>query len=218
MPDVDGAVHECQRVRGSGTRAHAEVCRPPRPKPLIVEHARSAGFDTNWTTPVLVDALQESFVLLRGRPEWIILCPQAPGVSSEHHEGVSSLRIRRREQDAHRTSLGDAQERRALRSGGVQHSANVVHPLLQGRKGVDRDPIRQACAALVEQDQPGKGRQTPQKAGKRRLLPRPLKIRDPALNKHQGERSFSEHLVRDVSVPTSGVLHVRNDHPRHRRI
>ena len=49
------------------------------------------------------------------------------------HESPRALRIGRREERAHGAALGDPEQHRPLRSGGVHDGAHVVHPLLERR-------------------------------------------------------------------------------------
>ena len=67
-----------------------------------------------------------------------------------------AFRVGRREEHRHRPAFGDADQRRALRAGGVHHGPHVVHPLLER---ADPRALGEAHAALVEQDQPRERRQ-----------------------------------------------------------
>jgi hypothetical protein len=116
-----------------------------------------------------------------------VIVAQVAGKGTVEHQGARALRIGRREEHAHRSALGDAEEGGALRAGGVHHRPHVVHPFLQpGKLG---DPIRQACAAAVEEDQAREGRQPAEERGEGRVLPRLLDVRHPSRHQHQIERA-----------------------------
>ena len=63
------------------------------------------------------------------------------------------LRVRGREQDRHRPTLGDAVDDGAVGPGRVHHRSDVVHPGLEAREPVRRHAVGETDPALVEQDQ-----------------------------------------------------------------
>ena len=80
-----------------------------------------------------------------------------PRVASVKNEGARPIRIGRREQDAHRPTFRNPEERGALRAGSIHNRAHVVHPLFKGRN--PGTPVGQTGAALVEQYQSGECRE-----------------------------------------------------------
>ena len=56
-----------------------------------------------------------------------------PRHRSVQNQRPDPFRIGRREENAHRTALGHAEERRALRPGRVHHRVQVVHALIERR-------------------------------------------------------------------------------------
>jgi hypothetical protein len=66
------------------------------------------------------------------------------------------------EQHAHRATLGESEEDRALRTEVVHHGADVVHPPLE--RGDAAGSIGQALASLVKRDDASERRKTAQEA------------------------------------------------------
>ena len=110
------------------------------------------------------------------------------------------MRIHGGEQCGQIATFGKAEERGALRAGGVHHRADVVHPLFVRRQLRVGHAIGEARAALVENDQTREGGQPLEEARPRRLLPRQLDVRHPAGDEDQIQRPFADDLVGDVDV------------------
>ncbi|HEX3686397.1 MAG TPA: hypothetical protein VHU60_02335 [Gaiellaceae bacterium] len=125
-----------------------------------------------------------------------------PHLRAEQQQRLRSLRVRRGEQHRHRAAFGDADQRRLLGAGGVQHSAHVLHPLLQR---ADPDPLREPHAALVEQDQPRERGQLLAEAPVAGVLPQNAEVRDGAGDPDDVERTFAEHLVGDLDAAAARI-------------
>jgi hypothetical protein len=78
------------------------------------------------------------------------------GIGAIEDQRSNPLRIGGGEQHAHRPAFGDAEQRGALGDGCVHNGAHVVHSLFQ--RGDPGSAVREAGAALIEHDQPRKGR------------------------------------------------------------
>ena len=113
----------------------------------------------------------------------------------------------RREQDAHRTALGDPEERRPLGAGGVHHRPHVVDPLLQGRHLGDR--VGQSVAALVEEDQARERAEPLQEVSHRRRLPLELEVGGEAEDEDQVDRPIAHDLVGDRGIAGLGIPGLR---------
>ena len=134
-------------------------------------------------------------VLLGAAADRIVRRPVAARVGAQRHQRQRAVRVRGREQRAHRPALGHADHGRALGAGGVHHRAHVVHALLQRRD--PQHPVRQPGPALVEQDQPPHRGQPPVEGRQRRPLPAGLERAHPAVHEHDVQRPVADHLVGD---------------------
>jgi hypothetical protein len=100
--------------------------------------------------PGRIHELEHEFELLRRRHQGAELRKAAV-----EHQGGGPFRIGGGEQHAHRTTFGHADDGGPLGPYGVEDGPYIVHPLLEG--GHLWHPVREPGAALVEQDQAGKG-------------------------------------------------------------
>ena len=101
-----------------------------------------------------------------------------------------------------------------LGTDGVQDGKDVVHPLLERRRGRRAVPVRKPAATAVEQNQAGELRQPPQERRERRFLPEHLDVGSQPVGPHQVDRSVPHDLVGDVHLARSGVSRHRLAHCR----
>ena len=87
----------------------------------------------------------------------------------------------------------------------VEHCAHIVHALFQRRHL--QDGIGEPGTPFVEQDEPRHPRQALEKAREGGLAPGILEVADPAHDENQVDWSVAKHLVGDVDVAASCVLH-----------
>ena len=205
VADVDLGVHSRERDRSGRTRAHPQVRRPPVAKRPIAGDARRPGLDADRTAPALENLAAERFALLLRRRPRVVGRSQTPRVGADHDERFGLVRVRGGEKAAHRPAFGHAKQHGAPRADGVQHRPHVVHALFERRQ--IRHAIGQAGAALVEEDQPRETRQPPQESRERRLVPEVLEVRHPAHHEDEVDRAAPKHLIRDVDVAASRVVH-----------
>src|SRR5687768_7237397 len=66
--NVDVRVHSCQRHRGTWTRAHPQVRRPPGTERCIIGARRGALLDANWAAPLFEKLLAEQFAFFYRSP------------------------------------------------------------------------------------------------------------------------------------------------------
>ena len=125
------------------------------------------------------------------------------------HQGRYALGMGGREEDAHRATLGDPEEGRPLRAGGVHDRPDVVDPQLQGRRL--GDGIGQPGAALVEDDQSRERGEPLEEASLRGRLPLELEVGGEAEDEDEVDRPIADDLVGieaspDLAYRVSGEL------------
>ncbi len=157
-------------------------------------------------------ALDLAFVLLLGPAPGVVRRPHPPRKGAPNDECRRPLRVGRREEDAHRRSLGEAVERSSSRADGVHDGTDVVHARLE--RGRAADAVGHAGAALVEADQPRERRQPLEERREARYRPVKLEMRDVAGDEDEIERAVARDLIGDVDVAAPRVLDVRNFHGR----
>ena len=187
------------------TRAHGAPLEPsPRDaEGVIGGTARREQTGGDSLPPGLHDAVERPLPFcFRHRPGvCVVAC--AGGVGVEEHEPRGPLRIRRREQRAHRAALRDAEQERLAAPGGVEHGPNVVHALLERRQRIDR--IGEPRPAPVHQDEPREPREPLEERREGGLLPRVLDVRHPAGDEEQIDVALPDDLVRDVDVASARI-------------
>jgi hypothetical protein len=87
-----------------------------------------------------------------------------------------ALRMRGREERAHRSALPEAEHRGALRADGVEDGPQVVDTLLERRELGVRHAVREAGPSLVDEDHPREARQASVEGRQARLLPHVLQV------------------------------------------
>src|SRR5215210_327540 len=92
----------------------------------------------------------------------------------------------------------EAEQRGALDSDSVYDCPDVVHLGFERGRARLLDPIREAGAATIEDDNARERPQTPQPAGERLDAPHVLDVRGEARDDHEVERPFAKDLVGDV--------------------
>src|SRR3954447_14381871 len=78
----------------------------------------------------------------------------------------------------------------------------IVHLLLEGG---ERQPVRHAAPAAVEQDQPAERGQPPERSCDTRLAPEVLYRGDPRRDEDQVARPLAHHLIGEVYGAVAGV-------------
>jgi hypothetical protein len=204
---VDLGVHAHEGGRGARARAASEVRRHPILERVVLR--RRELVEVHPLGPVALELLDLSVpVLGLGCPR-IVRAPEPLREDAVEDECGRSLRVGRREEHAHQTALGEAEDGRAFTVDRVEHGSHVVHPLLERRQAIRRNGVGETGAALVEQDQPGEAREALEDVGVRRLVPHQVDVRDPARYVDQVERPFAHDLVGDVQVATLRVASLR---------
>jgi hypothetical protein len=88
---------------------------------------------------------------------------------------------------------------------GVVHDRAVVHAGLEARQVPG--PVGETRSALVDQDQPGEGREPLAELDEDGLLPRPHQV-DHERHEHQIDRPLAHDLVGDADIGGARVAHL----------
>src|SRR6266581_788805 len=139
--------------RSSGAGSQSLIAPPPIAHHLVVRLTGDQSFEGHALAPLPIDELEQSFGLVARQSERIILSPRQPSVRVQQDQSDRTMRMTRREQQVQGARLGGADERRTSAAGRVEHRADIVHPLLQRGKLIERNRIRKPRAALVQQNQ-----------------------------------------------------------------
>ena len=219
VADVDLEVHPPERCDRARARAHAGVRRPPTHELLVAGQARRHPTRDSVPrrlvrSPAALGLLDPPQRLLpRPLPGRLLRPGQRRPVRAVENRSGRPLRIRRGEEHRHRSALGDAEERRALRARRVHHRPHVVHSRLEARDPADA--IGEAGAALVEQDQAPHRRQPLVEVDVAAVLPRQLDVRHEPGHDHDVVLALADNLERDRHVPAARVLSLGcGDHGR----
>ena len=203
-----------RRQRGAGAEAASHVPDEPVAEALVlgdlgrpfagerveIASLAPAGTDPGQTLPPL---------LLGRRPRVVGRArPLDPGV--EQDEPSASLRIRRREQDAHAGARSARPEHGALRSDGVHHRPHVVHRRLDRRHLPDA--IREPRPTLVEHQHPAARGEPLDVTDQKRLLPRRQQVAGDTTHEDDVRRASADDLVRDRDITAAGIAHVGRLH------
>ncbi len=137
--------------------------------------------------PVFLDAFQQVV-------EAFADVPLDPGVVEG--EPLDAVGVRGREDHRQSPSCGRAEHGCTVVSRGVHDDAEVVGALLEGRSSLDRQPIGEPGAALVEHHDAGEAAETAQGLGDAGLLPHELDVGGEPCDEHE-RGAVAEHLVRD---------------------
>jgi hypothetical protein len=176
VANVDLGVHSHERTPGAGAHTESED-RGEGAKVLFVqargeptEHLLREGLFS--PTPFFLSRLAQPILLAISPRE--VRGPQRSDHGAAEHERPGALRVRGREEDAHRASFRQAEESSLLGADGIHHGPDVVHALLE--RWSAGHSIRHAGSALVEDDQPGKRSQPPVERGPSGNLPRQFDV------------------------------------------
>ena len=129
----------------------------------------------------------------------------------EERERARPLRIRRREERRHRTTVLRAEKHRARRPDGVEDGAHVVHACLQC--GELPAVVGEARPPLVEQDHAERSREALVEAAPVRRLPPEDEVREIVRDVDEVDIAVTDDLVRDRHVSAAGIADVRFHDP-----
>ena len=145
-------------------------------------------------------------------PRRVVRRPGGSGGRVRKHERAHPVRVRRGEQRSHHRSLIGTQQHGALDPDGIHDRAHVAHPLLQERKSVDRNRIRQTDPTLVERDHATERREPAEVVRKAREVPARLDMAEPGRDENEIGRPFAHDLIRDVNVTRLRISRLRRRH------
>jgi len=104
--------------------------------------------------PVAVDVSEVLVPLLCAPLPRVVGRTQATGTGAVEHAGKDARGVGGREDRAEKGAVLGAEERRPLDRGSIHDRTDVVHPCLERRQVRLVDPIREAGAATIENDDP----------------------------------------------------------------
>jgi hypothetical protein len=107
---------------------------PPQFERLVVGHRWSDQRQEDSAAPSFVGDSHERFVFLRSPSPRIVVGPQDPRVGAEKNERGGAIRVGGCEQGSQPASLGEAEERRAFGTDGIEYREHVVYLLLESWK------------------------------------------------------------------------------------
>jgi len=134
--------------------------------------------------PLAVDVSEVLVPLLCAPLPRVVGRAQATGPGTVEHAGEDARGVGGREDRAEKGAVLGAEERRPLDRGGIHDRADVVHPRLERRQVRLVDPIREAGAATVEDDDPRERPEPPQASRERLDTPHVLDVRGEARHVH----------------------------------
>src|SRR3954465_15536119 len=117
-------------------------------------------------------------------------------------EALDLLGIRGGEEAGQRRPLALREEVGARSARRGEDRPQIVHLLLEGG---EREPVRHAAPATVEQDQPAERGQPPERSCDTRLAPEVLYRGDPRRDEDQVARPLAHHLIGEVYGAVAGV-------------
>jgi hypothetical protein len=143
---VDLRIHAGERDGRGWADRQAFEARPPRLETRILGPAGRKTAQRGAAPPGALGLPDE------GR-ERLVCGATELGVAAVEHERARARRMRRREQDRYRGTLGCSEQGGATAAGGIHHRPHVVHAGLRARRIAGIEPVAQAGPASVEQDQ-----------------------------------------------------------------
>ena len=153
--------------------------------------------------------------VLGRHPPGRVGCPCGAHIGTVHDQTQDAVRVCRSEQSAERASIGLTEQDRPRGAGGVHHGDEVIHLGLEVWKSIVGHSVRQPHAALVEDDEPGEGRETAQETGVVRRRPVQVDVGDPSGYVHQVDRAFPHDLISDMdAIHRLGVAGLGHLHRR----
>ena len=115
-------------------------------------------------------------------------------------------------QRSHVSALGNSEERRLLRSDGIEYGLDVLGPLFERRKA--DVSVGHSRTAFVEKDQAGKAAEPGEKSSVFGTFPGVLDIAEPALRVEQIRWAVADHLIGDGDVAASCIARLGSLHDR----
>ena len=169
MANIDLHVCASQTKESLWRGSLPKETRPPVREAAVVRHGRNSLVNVQRTSPIACHLIEKGDQLsFRWTPR-IVLGARNSGVAVYHDERGRAFRVGRRKQRAQRSAFRVAHQGGAFRAHRIHDGAYVVHALLQCRN-LD-EPVRQAGAALVKENEARKGCKLLQKPGDNGFFP-----------------------------------------------
>ena len=167
MDDERWDLHRRENTPDVGVTRHGDdlpdraraYCAPLEPPPtanegFVIRAGRRVNFCCDALAPLCLEALEEPVPLDTRQRPGVVLGPQARGKGVAQHEPGCSARMRCGKENTHRATFGDPEQEGAFRSRRIENGPQVVHPLVERWKPIDR--IGKSGASPIQQDQPRK--------------------------------------------------------------
>ena len=149
------------------------------------------------TAPILLEVPRTLSPDLVGHAVRVVLRRRNARICAVEYECRHPLRVRRCEKDRKGSAFRTAVYRCTLRTCGIHHGTEIIHPFLKRCHG---DAVRQAGAALVEHDQAAKRCETLEVATLGGIFPLQFQIRDEWRDVNEVEGTLAHDLIGDVHV------------------
>ena len=204
-PQID--LHEQPLHRGRHSRAGREALEPGVKLPFAghARQARRTDFEGRAGPPRVARPLH-GVVDQRGvDTKGIVGGPREPGRAVAQHESMHAIGMGCRIEHRHRASGAGADQRRALRTGGVEYRGDVVHPRIEQAFVVGSEGVRQPDAPLVEQQQATERREALEKCGAAWLVPLRFEMCRPLRSEEHVDRAFPHDLICDMILTNAGI-------------
>ena len=212
IADVDLLVHAVQTLKHARACCQADVVDERFDLVVVLHPELAHGRASLWPRAVHLESLVDlALIRVLASPPRVIRRPHCAGRATANDQCRGPFGIGRREQDAHRGTLGKAVEGGTLRTHRIHHRADIIHTRLQTGGAGHR--VGHTRSTLVEADQARERPQVGQKLRKARQLPLELHVCHEAGNEYEVERAVAGQLVRDVDVAAQRVPCLRL-HPR----
>jgi hypothetical protein len=167
-------------------------------------HAADPAFCLGVGAPAGDKLLRFTTPLLGRRGPLIVGGPAPSRDRVVENQTRSPFRIGRCEQHAHGGGLEGSEQDCPLRTDGVEHRAQVVHPNLEG--GRLPQTIGEPGPAAVEDDEPGESREEFKECCLKRNLVLDLDVAGEPVDEDEVRRSLARDRIGDCDVAALGVL------------
>lgn len=186
------------RARAGAHRVALPSPEPPPKDPVVGEARRRRSREEGLTSPPGRDLPYDLLLDFGRRTEGVVGTPGRLRVRGTQHEGRRPLGIGGREKETHGAAFGKAEQGRALGAARIEHGAQIVELLLEGRE--HEGTIGEAHPALVEDNDPREGGQALDEVRVRGQLPQHFHVGRETERQDQVARAAADHLVGDVDV------------------
>src|SRR5215813_2305316 len=130
---IDFVIHSNKSTSRSWTGGSPLHATRPAPVFLIASKTRRDPLHRQSLSPVCFNLFQPGGKLASRSTALIIWCPRRAGKRSVKNQCRHTVWICSREEDIHRTTLGNTQKGCPLQANCIHNCAHIIHPLLKRR-------------------------------------------------------------------------------------